>query len=400
MKPENNRIKVCLILPCALPVPAVHGGAVELLAHSISKYNEKFNLLDLCIVSIHDDKAVKESEAYKNTSWIFIKKNLFDVISDYLFRILRRLFRRSFLISTYDYKVLKRLKAMEFDRIIFEGGNILFMTKYQKYFPKKKLMFHLHYVERPDYDINRCAGSVITISEYVKRVLLENSKLEPENVYTLLNGIEIEKFAVSPSEEVCYSLKKRLGIRKGDFVLLFVGRIIEEKGVKELISSVLALDDPSVKLILAGQGASFHKGYRREIEMLSKNATEQIKLVGYIPNEQLYCYFGIADCFIMPSIWEEGAGLVQSEAYAAGKPAIVSNRGGIPEYRLEDASRMVEYDPDFVKNLKAAIVEMRKLVFDKKIDVQRMREEVEKYSAERYYLNYVEVLRQEVLREG
>lgn len=390
-----KKIRICLLLPQALPVPAVCGGAVETLAESLAKYNEKYKCLDLTIVSIYNEQAKRLSTQYKSTKWIYIKINCIDKYSNYFFRAIRRLSNKSFMINTYDYKVLREVKKMKFDRIVFEGGNVLFAKKYHKYFSKNKLLYHYHCVIRPTYSIKSCVSGSIGISKYTTRVFRETADLKDRN-YTLLNGIEIKKFNKALTEKEKGALKNRYHISKNDFVLLYIGRTISVKGVRELAQAVNRINSEHIKLLILGEGTGFNFNYMKQLKKLEKESNGKVTLVGYVKNDDLYKYHQISDCVVMPSIWEEGAGLVQCEANAAGKFVIVSDRGGIPEYRVENGSIVISTTPDLISNIKNAIVETIKLSKKGLIDSRSIINETEKFSAEIYYLNYVEILKEDL----
>lgn len=68
-------MKVLLISPCMLPVPAVKGGAVLTLIESLIKENEKKQKIDLTVIGSFDKEAKEKSCVYRNTKFIFIKEN-------------------------------------------------------------------------------------------------------------------------------------------------------------------------------------------------------------------------------------------------------------------------------------------------------------------------------------
>lgn len=390
-----KKIKTCLILPQTLPVPAVRGGAVETLAESIAKYNDIYNYLDLTIVSVYDESAIEKSAIYKNTKWIYVKKNIFDIYSDYLFRIIRRISKKSYAIGTYDRKVLRLLKKKEFERIIFEGGNVFFAPHYHKYFSKDIMLFHYHSIERPLFSMKNCVAGSIGISQYVRQVFEEYSDLKWRN-YTLLNGIEIEKFQKSINIAQRKALYQKYCINSEDFILLYVGRIIEAKGIRELIQAVTKINNPKIKLMIIGEGTGFNQTFVNEIKSYQNILKKRLIFTGYIPNDKLYQYYQIADCILMPSICEEGAGLVQCEAYATGKPVIVTNRGGIPEYRINEGSIEISLEPNLSQNIEKAILEIIKQVKEGKINSDNIIAQARKFSAENYYLNYVRILKEDM----
>lgn len=388
---DIRQMKVCIILPCVLPVPATKGGAVEILTESLVYYNSIYKKLKLTVVTIYDEEAYMLSKKYSEVEWIFIKKNVLIKYTDYFFRALRRITKHTFKVSLYDYVVLNKIKNKKFDKIVFEGGNAFFAVKYKKYFPKEKMYYHFHSILRPNYKIEECFSNIFTISEYLKKEFLKSTSFKEQNVHVLLNGIRLENFIRRPDESKIRQYKSAFSIKEDDFVLIYVGRLIKEKGVHELIQAINKVNDKSIKLFIAGSGTGFNSDYVNEIKECAE-MPDNIFMLGYVSNEQLYEYYHLADCFIMPSICEEGAGLVQSEAYAAGIPAIVSDRGGIPEYRIKGASMVVEYGDEFVINLQKAIIDMKLAVKNRQYCSKDIQEEIQKYSDEEYYLNYVKLL--------
>lgn len=129
------------------------------------------------------------------------------------------------------------------------------------------------------------------------------------------------------------SLRKELGI-ENKFTVLFVGRLIRKKGVRELVS--VAEQVPKVNFIFIGVGPE--EGFLRQKEM----DVENIRFLGAIPNNIIYRYYNIADMLCIPSQYEEGYGRVVMEAAACGLPVVGSNRGGIPEALDDTISMLVE----------------------------------------------------------
>ena len=123
---------------------------------------------------------------------------------------------------------------------------------------------------------------------------------------------------------------------------------------------------------------------------------ENVIQIGYLDNKELYKYQSIADFAIVPSVWNEPAGLVVLEAQAAGLPVVASNVGGIPEFLCKDAGILVDRNENYIDNLSIAINKM----IDMKDKYKFMRESGKKwaknYDLNRYYnefLNNIEQLK-------
>jgi glycosyltransferase involved in cell wall biosynthesis len=131
-------------------------------------------------------------------------------------------------------------------------------------------------------------------------------------------GIDITKF--SP-DRIDTNIKEKYDI-KGE-MLLFVGSLIDRKGIKYLISAMPHVLEkfPETKLIIIGSG-----NLQESMSMLTKdlNLINQIVFTGNILNHNLPPYFATADIFILPSL-SEGFPLVVMEALSSGTISIVSD---------------------------------------------------------------------------
>lgn len=104
------------------------------------------------------------------------------------------------------------------------------------------------------------------------------------------------------------------------FTVLFVGRLVSEKGILELINASKLLD-PSIVIKIAGDGP------------LKKEVINQktIEYLGPVHQSDLPSLYSTASVTIVPSIHDEGFGRVILESLSCGTPVIASNRGAIPE---------------------------------------------------------------------
>lgn len=119
-------------------------------------------------------------------------------------------------------------------------------------------------------------------------------------------------------------------------VLLFVGRLVEKKGVRDLINAYALLEEhvrKKTELWIIGDGVE-----RKPLEALAAqlNLAGKILFHGRLPNDQLPHYYATADVFIAPSIVDsagdtEGQGVILLEALASGTAIISTRTGGIGE---------------------------------------------------------------------
>ena len=141
--------------------------------------------------------------------------------------------------------------------------------------------------------------------------------IEKKKIRQFIYWIDLDTFKKVPNA------KKILGWEK-KFVVLFVGRLISEKGIYELLKAA-PLINKNVTLVIAGVGP-----LENEIK-IAEAKNKNINFLGKIENDRLPRYYSAADVLIVPSVHEEGFGRVLLESLACGTPVIAANRGAIPE---------------------------------------------------------------------
>ena len=162
------------------------------------------------------------------------------------------------------------------------------------------------------------ANKVLTLSNASRRELIEVG-LREDKVDTYTYWIDQEVF--KPFDKV--EAKKKVGW-EGRFVVLFVGRFIDIKGMDVLLEVAESIDK-EICFAFIGDGplsASIEKVSRR---------LNNVMFIGKVDNHNLPLYYNAADILCVPSKYEEGFGRVILEALSCGIPVVASNRGGIPE---------------------------------------------------------------------
>lgn len=120
-------------------------------------------------------------------------------------------------------------------------------------------------------------------------------------------------------------------------LLLFVGRIVPEKGVDVLLDAGARLLGmfTNIRILVVGPydsstgGTLFAQRCREAVSALGLKG--HVALVGALHQEELVESYWAADLFVCPSTWDEPAPLVVSEALACGLPIVATDRGGLPE---------------------------------------------------------------------
>jgi 1,2-diacylglycerol 3-alpha-glucosyltransferase len=136
-----------------------------------------------------------------------------------------------------------------------------------------------------------------------------------------------------PSPKWGQEARRSLGVKKGEKLVLSVGRVVREKNYGFLLSAAKKMRDPSVKFVFVGSGP-YLEGLRKEA--VSLGVAKQIVFAGFVPDFRLVSYFNAADAFVSSSKFET-QGLALLEAFACGKPAAVMK--GTPMEEVVSAGR-------------------------------------------------------------
>ena len=383
--------KICMIIPKNLPLPATKGGAIETLITNVINENEMEKKIDLTVVSVYDPEAYKRSKNYQNTKFIYInsRKMSYKLKALWYFLLKKIHIPR----NTYNDIILQKIKNEKYDYIIAEDGAYDFFNKYLKYFPKEKMVLHLHHTIETTKNIEKTFDKIITVSNYVKNVFAKNSLIK--NIYVLPNAVDIANFTKKLNDEEKINLKKSLHIKKDDYVLIYCGRLASEKGIIELVKAVNNLKLNKIKLMIVGSINFAENGTNKYTNDLQLDAIKKNRVIftGYVPNELLYKYYDIADLMVIPSICEEAAGLVCIEGMLSRIPIITTGNGGIKEY-VKNYAIYVNTN-NIIKDLEEKInycYHNQSIILEK---VNNAYKHALQYSTHNYFNNLVKIIEKE-----
>lgn len=153
-----------------------------------------------------------------------------------------------------------------------------------------------------------------------------------------VNGINAKFFSQNHfSEEFLKALKKNLNISENDFVFIFVGRLVKDKGINELITAFSKIQQKNLKLLLVG---SFEQNLNplEENTLTEINQNPNIISVGW--QNDVRPYFAISDALVFPS-YREGFPNVVMQAGAMGLPSIVSDINGCNEIIIDNVNGII-----------------------------------------------------------
>ena len=163
--------------------------------------------------------------------------------------------------------------------------------------------------------------------------------------------------------------KNKLGW-KDTFTILFVGRLVSEKGVLVLLKSAKNWDK-NINLKIIGSGP-LEDRIKEDLLKLPN-----VSFIKGIDSENLPIYYSAADLLIVPSLSEEGFGRVILESLACGTPVVGARRGAIPEALDESVGKLIDISPENI----AATVEY---FYKHKDELEKFAKNCRKFAERKY----------------
>lgn len=132
-------------------------------------------------------------------------------------------------------------------------------------------------------------------------------------------------------------------IKNGKRYFLYVGRLVYNKGVHELIRSFRGIEDRYLVIIGAGP-------FEKRLKALA-GTSANIVFLGEQSGHPLRAAFRNAAALVVPSLWHEVFGIVAIEAMSCGTPLIVNNSGGLEEIARENNAGFVYHSPEELRSI-------------------------------------------------
>ncbi len=312
-------------------ITTVSGSLTTLLRGQMGYVSQHFEIIT--ISSADSAGRLKDMEQRENVRSIIVPMTrritpFKDLVSVYkLYKILRR--EKPFIVHSHTPKagtlgMLASLLARVPNRLHTIAG--LPLVEAQGF--KRKLLI---FVEKITY---ACATKIYPNSYGLKDIILNENITTPQKLKIIGNGSSngIDTVHFDPKhfgEAERDALKKDLGITKTDFVFVFVGRLVKDKGINELVSAfdTLCQKHNRIKLLLVG-------GYENELDPL---LPETSNLINSNPNiieagwaNDVRPYYAISNILVFPS-YREGFPNVVMQACAMELASIVTDINGCNE---------------------------------------------------------------------
>jgi len=173
-------------------------------------------------------------------------------------------------------------------------------------------------------------NAILTLPDESKQDLL-SSGIPEWKIRTYNHWVDQQSF--HPGDRAL--CKTQLGIT-AKFVVLFVGRFIQRKGVRVLLDAANSMASEDISFVFVGDGP-----LEDEIRRAS-SCRNNIVVLSNIPEPKLVMCYNAADVFIIPSLYDEPYGRVVLEALSCGTPVIASRRGNLPQIVPDSVGFLLE----------------------------------------------------------
>ena len=357
-----------LIISCGfIAVTNDMGGAIEKLIETYLIENDKTFKDDITLYSVKTDfnKNKKERNFEKTEIRVIDKTGIIyklrELINFAIFKITKK-----YTGNIYLKEIIKDLKKRN---ELLDGYDCIIVENRGKFIPvlkkltNSKLILHVHNdylninTESAKEILENC-DKVWCVSKYICNRVKEISKVDKEKkkVELLYNGIDLQNFKKEVSDEEKQILRKKYGLNEKEKIILYIGRLMPLKGVKELLLAFKKLSEErqDVSLLIVGGTIQMKKNKDRfvlDLKKIANTINNKVIFTGNLEYKKLYEVYSLADVQVVPTKGEEAFGLIVVEGMSYLLPLITTNSGGIPELLPNDYELMIDKEGDLVQEL-------------------------------------------------
>ncbi|MFB5189112.1 glycosyltransferase family 4 protein [Alicyclobacillus fastidiosus] len=297
-------MRVLVVSPEGLPIPPRHGGSVQIYLSNLFRELAKRPDVDVILLSpgqrserkrISSHATHLTMRASKEQYW----RNVHKVIHSYHPDVIQ--------IDNRPAQALEIAKGFPTKRVILNLHSLTFLSR-------------RHISESHAREIlNRAV--VVCNSADLARTIRSRFRLKSTwHPHVIYPGVTQNQRGIAVARSGPHTPLR----------VLFVGRVIEQKGVHVLIRAVRALRDSTpVKLTVVGGTHPWERAYRTRLKRMARGL--DVKFAGFVQPQKLSSYYESHDILVCPSQKHEAFGLVNLEAMSYGLPVVASNIGGVPE---------------------------------------------------------------------
>lgn len=210
-----------------------------------------------------------------------------------------------------------------------------------------------HWIEQRVYD--RC-DRFIVLSKAFGDILHQHYRIPRTKIHIIPGGVDIDRFQPNLSRQ---EARKKLNWHLDRPILFTPRRLVRRMGIETLLTALHQVRSqiPDVWLAIAGKGILRETLERQAIEL---GLADNVKFLGFVPDELLPVAYQAADLTVVPSQSLEGFGLIVLESLACGTPVLCTPVGGMPEILQPFSPESITASTDenaIAQHLKAILTE-------------------------------------------
>ncbi|OIV43178.1 glycosyltransferase family 4 protein [Flavobacterium johnsoniae] len=329
---ENVFVDCKVILISQVPLPFSKIGSWPTLYANYLRSNHK---IDYIVCSKPDNLYNGINYSFVNfTLWNKLQHKIFKRKNTEYFQALSKLIMPSekYIIQIVDnYGIVKPLKKYLISKGIDKQCYIQFF--YHGYFP--------HIKQDSVKDFYEIVNELIVLTNDSYMEHKKQITVLPSYFSVLHNGIDTKKFAkISFDQKI--TLKRQMGF-DGKKVFIWCSQDRPKKGLHLILDVWNRLYTPQKNIVLLVIGCN------------SEIKIDGVVFLGKIKNDELPKYYQVSDCYLFPTLWQEGFGLSLIEALHCGNYCIASALGGVPEVLQYGKLGKLIQRPHFVSEWEVAI---------------------------------------------
>lgn len=213
------------------------------------------------------------------------------------------------------------------------------------------------YINDSEWMLTYESSEVIVNSNYMKNEVQRLFGLPYDKINVIPNGVNLQLFS---NVNIDYDFRRQYAM-DNEKIILYVGRLVYEKGIQNLIAAMPKVLDRyhDSKLIICGRGGMIDE-LREQVKYLG--IENKVYFAGYCDSKKMQKMYKCADVAVFPSTYEP-FGIVAIESMLSGTPTIVSDVGGLNEIIEHGVTGMKSY----AGNANSIADSVLSLLFDPKL---------------------------------
>ncbi|MDO9580733.1 MAG: glycosyltransferase [Bacteroidales bacterium] len=323
------------------------GTYIKQLTKSLSNYNYRIFVVDYFSNKNKEFSEITVSPSHKellipipirfemnDKNSIIYGKRIVDCLVDYIDKNSTPIFIFNYSCSVFIARQLKaRFSAPIISIVHLAEWQYPFMGNKQKLIQFWKIYKKGQVTEIKELDNERelfeLSDRIVSVTSYMKDFLCSYYKIPPSKILVIQNGICSSDFQIY-NKQTKDRLKKQLGFKSNEKIVLFTGRADLVKGLHFLIESFkkVTSKNKNVRLIIIGELAGFDKICQHLSQF--EEICSKITFTGYLVYEKVLMFYQIADIGILPSIYDH-CPYTALEMIGHNIPLIISNTEGLNE---------------------------------------------------------------------